>query len=193
VEFKEVHGNLVNVLESAGHHNTMILLNVMAEFMALGLQGTSGARATGATQSDMFMKSTRHVANMIADTYNMYLVPELVVWNYNTRSFPKVNVRNVGETRDLQMLGSALANLFAQGGLTPDIQTEDWIRAVFDMPRKNPSEYVQPVIAPATSDAFSKDGPSTNGGGSPTQKGNVNIRGNNSGQGNVGRPVSAPQ
>jgi len=190
VEFKEVHGNLVNVLESAGHHNTMILLNVMAEFMALGLQGTSGARATGATQSDMFMKSTRHVANMIADTYNMYLVPELVVWNYNTRSFPKVNVRNVGETRDLQMLGSALANLFAQGGLTPDIQTEDWIRAVFDMPRKNPSEYVQPVIAPATSDAFPKDGPSTNGG---TQKGNVNIRGNNSGQGNVGRPVSAPQ
>jgi len=191
VEFKEVHGNLVNVLESAGHHNTMILLNVMAEFMALGLQGTSGARATGATQADMFMKSTRHVANYVADTYNMYLVPELVVWNYNTKSFPKVNVRNVGETRDLQMLGSALANLFAQGGLTPDIQTEDWIRAVFDMPRKNPSEYVQPVIAPATSDAFPpKDTATTNGG---TQKGNVSIKGNNSGQGNVGKPINAPQ
>src|SRR5262252_3883273 len=193
VEFKEVLGNLVNVLESAGHNNTMILLNVMAEFMALGLQGTSGARATGATQADLFMKSLRHIANYIADSYNMYLVPELVVWNYPTTQFPKVNVRNIGETRDLQMLGSALSNLFAQGGLTPDIQTEDWIRAVFDMPRKNPSDYVQPTPT-AQPAPFGGNGagatPATNGAGS---KGNVNIKGNNSGQGNVGRPISAPQ
>lgn len=135
IDFAELNNQPIDVMVSAEHHNVMIMLNVMAQFMVLGLQG-GGGRNTASTGSDMFMKSMKYVANYIAQMINMYLIPELVVWNFPTKNFPQLRVRNIGETRDLQMLGAALANLFAQGGLTPDLDTENWVRRTFDMPRK---------------------------------------------------------
>jgi hypothetical protein len=140
VDFAELQGQPVDIISSAEHHNVMIMLNVMAQFMTLGLSSSaSGARATASTGADMFMKSLKYVANYIAQVINMYLIPELVVWNFPTNNFPTLEVRNIGETRDLQMLGAALANLFAQDAITPDLDTEDWIRDTFDMPHKNPN------------------------------------------------------
>lgn len=139
VDFAELSGNLVNVLESATHHNIMLLMNVMAQFLAMGVE-SSGGRAAGATQTDIFMKALKYVANLIVDTVNMYLIPELVVWNFPTNNFPKLKVRNIGETADLQKFGSALANVMAQGGITTDRETENWVRKVFDMPVKLSTE-----------------------------------------------------
>jgi len=218
VEFAEIHGNLVDALKSAEHHNTMILLNVLAEFLSMGTgsAGSSGSRAAGAVQSDTYLKALRFVANYICDVVNMYLIPELVVWNYPTKSFPQLKVRNVGETRDLQMLGSAIANLVAQEALTMDTPTEDWIREVFDMPKKQPNAPGQRVPArenillqgqatpdiagipasaantgTAAASAGSADGTGGNKSGGPpaaSQKGNVKIT---TGTGNVGKPPSA--
>ena len=88
------------------------------------------------TQSDLFMKSLKYVANYIADQINLYMIPELVVWNYPTKNFPQLAVRNLGETRDLAAACSALGNLFAQEILTPDMATEQHVRKMFDIPIK---------------------------------------------------------
>jgi len=139
VDFVELKGMTVDALQSATHHNTMILMNVMAQFLASGIStGSGGSRNTAAAGVDIFMKTLKFVANLIAQNINMYLIPELVVWNFPTTNFPRLKVRNIGETRDLQMLGAALANLLAQQGITMDDATEDWIREVFDMPSKIP-------------------------------------------------------
>lgn len=194
VEFAEIHGNLVDVLESALHHGAMIQLNILAQFIALGGQGTSGSRAVSSTQADLFMKSLKYVANLICQEINMYLIPELVVWNYPTKNFPKLNVRNIGETRDLQMLASAIANLYAQGAITPTAETEAWIRRVFDMPT-----YVgewSPPAAKAKNAPIKSNAPGTapgqNGTGSPgVSKGQVL-----SGQGDAGNvelPPNSPK
>jgi hypothetical protein len=149
VEFAEIKGNLVNVLESAVHHNSMILLNVLAQFLALGLENSGGGRATAGAQTDIFMKSLRYVAQLIADIINMYVIPELVVWNFPTTNFPQLKVRNIGETRDLQMLASGLSNLVAQGVITMDEPTEAWARRTFDMPNSDPTTRRAPVNATA--------------------------------------------
>jgi hypothetical protein len=151
-------------------------MNVLAQFIGLGVEG-GGGRATAGTQSDLFMKSLRFVANYIADQINMYVIPELVVWNYPTKNFPKLKVRNIGETRDLQMLAAALANLFAQQALTNDDDTENWLREVFDMPAKQFGSTSRPP-----KDVVSANGSSTNG------KGDVKLE---KGTGNVGKPVNA--
>lgn len=46
IDFVKLEGQLVNVLESANHHNMMILLNIMGQFLALGLDsaGSGGGR-----------------------------------------------------------------------------------------------------------------------------------------------------
>jgi phage gp29-like protein len=205
IDFAEVKGNLVNVIESAEHHNAMILLNVMAAFLGLGTQvsgGGGGSRAVGTTQSDMFMKSLKFIAEYICQVFNQDLVPELVVYNYKTTNFPQLKVRNIGETRDIQMLAAALANLIAQGGLTMDLPTEQWIRRTLDMPAKQAGEA---EYAPPTKEVIQVQGtqPATAGGNGHTSttqvkettptKGNVLPQNPTKGQGNVGKPPSAAE
>jgi phage gp29-like protein len=195
IDFAEVKGNLVNIIESAEHHNAMILLNVMAAFMSLGTQtqGGGGSRAVGSTQSDMFMKSLKFIAEYICQVINMEIVPELTVYNYKTTNFPQLKVRNIGETKDLQMLGSALANIIAQGGITMDLDTEQWMRRTFDMPAKQADEENYP---PPTKENILLQGtapPTAGGNGHSTDtsatpaKGNVQPQNPTKGQGNVGK------
>lgn len=134
VGFAELSGNPVDVLESAVHHDLAIMLNLMVQFLALGAT-SSGSRAVSATHMDMFMKSMRHVANKICDAINLFVIPQLVAYNFQTDSFPQMKVRNVGEAKDLQMWAAAMRNLIDVGGLTVDEETEAWIRQQLDMPK----------------------------------------------------------
>jgi hypothetical protein len=175
IEVEFPPGTPVDVLSSAVHHNGMILMNVLGQFVTLGVGESGGGRATAGTQADLFMKSLRYVANYIADQINTYLIPELVVWNYPTMNFPNLAVRNIGETRDLQMLAAALANLFAQEAITWTPETELWIRKIFDMP-SIPTETLRASVAKIAR---------TNG------KGDVKLKPGDAG--NVGKPTSAAE
>lgn len=132
VGFAEIKGNLVNALESAQHHDIMIMKNIMVQFLNLG---EAGGRNTSATAMDMFLKSMRHIANGICEAYNLYVIPNLVAYNFNTDQFPQMKVRNVGEVKDLQMWSSAMRNLIDVGAISVDEQTEAWIRDQMDMPK----------------------------------------------------------
>ena len=189
VEFAEVKSSPVNVLESVHHHNMMIFMNVLGQFLNLGIDSPGGGKATGSTQSDLFMKSLRHVANYIADCINMYLIPELVVWNYPTMNFPKLKVRNVGEVRDIQMLAAGLANLSAQGLITMDLVTEQWVRQVFDMPAKQSAPPGQPYTSaqPTLPQQDAEPDPNDPADAAATEPGEQPTNGNGSGTGNNGK------
>lgn len=137
LRFEKPPGELVSIMPSIDHHDSKILLNVLAQFLLLGLQSSGGGgRATSGSHVDMYQKSLKYIANLICDTFNLYLIPKIVGYNFNTDEFPKLRVRNIGEGKDTQMWASALANLFAQGIVTPDIETEQWAREQMDMPYK---------------------------------------------------------
>lgn len=188
VGFKELSGQPVDVLSSAVHHNAMILMNVLAQFLVQGMEGSSGSRATGGTQSDIFMKTLRFVANYICEMINMYVIPELVVWNYKTTSFPKLKVRNIGETRDLQMLGSALSGLFTSGGLSKTPETENWVRNVFDMPGIDPQAFLDALAQAAEAKSAATPVP----GSEPNGAKNGKTATRPGGPGNIGKPTNAP-
>lgn len=134
LSFAELPGQPVDVMRSVEHHNGTIMLNTMTQFLLMGLEGTGGGRATAGSHQDMFTKSLRYVANMICDYINLYCVPYLVGYNFTTDKFPKLRVRNIGETKDLQQWASAMANLKAQGLFNYSPDTEVWIREVIDAP-----------------------------------------------------------
>jgi hypothetical protein len=148
VEFAEIHTNLVDVLGSANHHDVLIMLNVFAEFMMLGLESSGGGRATSGAQTDLYYKSVWYVAEAICDFFNMFLIPKLVLFNFETDVMPQMKVRNIGQARDMQQSAAALANLFHNNILTPDIATEQFVRKLFDMPLKQGS--VQTPITSST-------------------------------------------
>lgn len=126
-------GQIPDIMPSIEHHDGKILLNVMAQFMLLGLTG-GGGRATSGSHVDMFQKAMKYIANYICGVFNLYLVPKLVGYNFNTSEFPKVRVRNIGETKDIQMWAAAHANLVTAKAITVDEDTENWYRENLDMP-----------------------------------------------------------
>jgi len=134
--FLELPGQPVDVMRSIEHHNGNIMLNTMTQFLLLGVEGSGGGRATSGAHQDMFNKSLRYVANLICDAINLYCIPYLVGYNFDTDRFPRLRARNLGETKDLQQWASAISNLLAQNAITPDIDTEQWVRTVIDAPLK---------------------------------------------------------
>lgn len=135
IGFAELSGNLVDPLKSASHHDNMIMKNVMVQFLNAGVS-ESGARATSATSMDMFLKAMKYVAQIICDAINMYVIPNLVTYNFKTDRFPKLQVRNIGEAKDMQMWAAAMANLKKQGLIQVDDETEQWFRKQTDMPKR---------------------------------------------------------
>lgn len=134
VGFAEVKGNLVNALESAEHHDLMIARNVLLQFINQGTSSSSGSRATSATAYDLFLKSLQHVANIIADTVNNYVIPNLVRYNFDVARLPKLAFRGVGDSKDIQQVAAGLSNLVDARIITPDKLLETKIREEFGWP-----------------------------------------------------------
>ena len=135
LRFADMPGQPVNVMESIDHHNAMIMLNVMVQFLLMGTT-EGGGRATAGAHQDMFTKSLRYMANLICDMYNLYVIPQLVAYNFVTDSFPQMRVRNIGETKDIQQWAAAMANLATRNLITMDLDTENWVRSKIDAPFK---------------------------------------------------------
>jgi len=137
VGFAELSGNPVDALGSAVHHDNQIMKNILVQFINMGIEGSGGGRATGATAYDMFMKAMRYVAQMICDYFNLYLIPQLHAYNFLTTKMPRMQVRNIGEVKDFQMWSAGIRNLMTSNGITPDMSTEQFLRKVADMPAKD--------------------------------------------------------
>jgi len=199
VGFAEVKGNLVDALQSAEHHDTMIMKNIMVHFLNLGTGTTGGGgRATGATAMDMFLKSMRHIGFSICDCINLYLVPNLVAYNFPTDHFPKLRVRNIGETKDMQMWAAAMRNLIDVNAILVDDMTEQWIRQQMDMP-KRVTPFPPPIQPQKTQEIITERAQPQAGQGSGTDTGTAAATPNvptsssskNGGAGNVGKSPSS--
>ena len=172
VTFAKLEGQPVDVMRSVDHHNGMIMLNVMLQFLIFGVTETgAGSRATAGSHQNMFEKSLKYLANLICEYFNLFLIPRLVYYNFDTDRCPRMTVRNIGEAKDLQMWASAVSNLISQNAITVDLETEQWVREQIDAPKK----------------LGDKQTPENN---SNDRKGGVDTDSEQSGSGNVGKGTS---
>ncbi len=133
IEFLELRGNQVDVLESASHHHVMILFNCLAQFLALGTQ-ESGSRSVGSTQEDTFTRSIHYLANTICAVINKWAIPQLVKFNFGATAYPKLKVRQIGETSDMRAMSVAIRNYIESRAITPDPVLEAFLRNYHDLP-----------------------------------------------------------
>jgi hypothetical protein len=127
--FAELHGNPVDALASAQHHDLQIQKNIMAPF--LDNPATSDQMAT-------FNAACRFIADMIADTFNKYAIPQLIAYNFSRVGTPKLRVTNIGSKTDLRTLSFALRNFVGAGLITPDERLENYLRDMSDLPAADP-------------------------------------------------------
>ena len=145
LEFAEVRGASVDVLSSISHHSTMITHSVLGSFVESEEEGDA------ATQLDLFMKSTRYLADLIREVFNKDAIPELINYNWTgTNDFPILKVRHIGQVADLKTISFTVRNLIGAKAIIPDDKLEEYLRNLNDLPRRDSStsrEVATPQLA----------------------------------------------
>lgn len=131
VEFAQVGGHTVDVLQSINHHDAKIMDSVLANF------AREAEKADAEVQMDIFMKASRYFADLIREVINKYAIPELVSYNWNVDKFPKLRVRHIGQVADLRTISFTLRNLIGAKAIVPDEKLEDYLRFINDLPRRD--------------------------------------------------------
>jgi hypothetical protein len=126
VLFAKLEGQPVDCLPSIVHHNDQIMQNIIAPFY----------RDTNAKEDamNMFYKGTRYIAATIADTFNRYVIKQLVDFNFARGKYPILRARRIGENEDLRTWSFAFRNLVGAGAIQPDDELEAFLRIELDLP-----------------------------------------------------------
>jgi hypothetical protein len=131
--FAKLEGQPVSALETAKHHAQMIFTNVLAQAIweAGGSTGTESSM-------ELFYKSTREIATIMANVLNSYVIPDIVRANWDVDIFPELKVRRLGDMSEAREMSFAVRNLVGAEVLQVDDRLERWIREILDAPGHDP-------------------------------------------------------
>ncbi len=139
--FAQLQGQPVDALKSVEVHDKAIRESVLG-----GFSGSDSV--TKEEDLSLFLKATRSLAESICDAINLYLIPELVRYNFdNVTDLPKLTARQIGEQGDLRVMSFALRNVIGAGVIRPDDVLEAHVRELMDLPLAD-LETVRVVKAP---------------------------------------------
>lgn len=129
--FAKLEGQPVDCIASIDHHDKKILSNVLAPFL-----DDSDAKTDS---MDMFLKSTRYIANTIADTTTRQVIKKIVEINFLRGRVPHLHARRIGEWEDMRTMSFTLRNLVGAKLITPDDPLEAQLRKELDVPAMDPA------------------------------------------------------
>jgi hypothetical protein len=143
--FAKVEGQMVDCMKSIEHHDMAIMANVLGSWM----------KEPNAQEDslDMFMKSTRYVAMVVADIFNRFILKKLVYANFKLSSgqlCPELVCRRLGEWQDLRTQSFTIRNLVGAGVIEPDDGLEEELREELDMPPKDYGTARKMITDPAS-------------------------------------------
>jgi hypothetical protein len=152
VEFAKLEGQPVDCLTSIKHHDNRIMTNILAPFYE--------DPNVDEKSMTMFYKATRYIATTIADTFNRWVIKQLVDFNYNRGKYPIIRARRIGENEDLRTWSFAFRNLVGSNAIIPDDVLEKFLRIELDLPPADPktSRIIQAPQAPSAGSGGQGDG-----------------------------------
>lgn len=125
--FAELTGQPVNALLSVKEHK-----EALRESILLGFMGADNP--TTEDDQQMFYKATRFIADIVRETFNLYLIPKMMDANFQRVGYPTLNARRIGEEGDWRTLSFSIRNLIGSGALIPDKPLEEFLREMMDLP-----------------------------------------------------------
>lgn len=151
--FAKLEGQPVDCMKSIEHHDMRIKSNVLGSFMD-AITGTQDGNI------DIFLKSTRYLADYICDVFNKYVIKQLVDLNFRLglnsthRGYPRLRARRIGEWEDMRTLSFAIRNLVSIDAIRPDDNMEAQLRREMDLPPADPGTARTPIqVKPAAAAA----------------------------------------
>lgn len=126
ISFAKLEGQPVDCMKSIEHHDMKIKSNILAPFM--------DQPNVNPDSLDVYYKSTRYIASTVCDTFNHFVIPQLVDLNFSRGGYPTLKVRRIGEGEDVRTMSFAFRNFVGAGAITPDEPLEDFLRSELDLP-----------------------------------------------------------
>lgn len=166
VLFAKLEGQPVDSIKSIEMHDKAIRESILAAFLA-------SDTATKEEDVALFLKASRFVADSICDAFNLYLIPELVRYNFGKDAkVPTLRVRRIGEQADWRVMSFAIRSMVGAGIIRPDDVLEARMREEMDLPFADvaTTRVVQTPQAGAAAPATVPN--AVPGSGSPQQPGN---------------------
>lgn len=133
IMFAKLEGQPVDCLKTIEHHDKKIQSNILAPFMDTSNTGSA------VEPFDIFYKSARYIANTICDTFNHFLIPKMVDFNFSRGGYPRLRVRRIGEWDDVRTMSFAFRNFVGANAIIPDETLEKYLRIELDLPAPDPA------------------------------------------------------
>lgn len=114
--------------------NTEMISAFVANFLALGMHGNSGAFALGDSLADFFLSGLQMYADIITGIWNRKLVPDLIKLNFGEQeSYPKLKVTGIND-RAGKEIAEILALLTKSSVIKADMKLEEFMRKSYKLP-----------------------------------------------------------
>lgn len=113
-----VSGTMADPVPQLEYHRRSIYLGLLCPFLPLGADGV-GSMALSETQSGFFLMLLQALAELEQDTYNRYLIPQWVSYNWpdiNEGALPRVQVGRI-DRRDAQAWFTAVTQAVTAGAV----------------------------------------------------------------------------
>jgi hypothetical protein len=135
MEIMDMKANgLKEVKDMVAHHDREIAKAVLAQFMELGAQSSSGSYALGATQEDFFYLGLEYLASILQEEFQRNAIKELIDLNYGIQEqYPTLEHGQIGAV-NYEAIAKSLQQLNAAGVITPDKELERYIRQAMNLP-----------------------------------------------------------
>jgi hypothetical protein len=153
--------------DSIAHHNLMISMAGLAQFMMLGQASAGGSRALGKTMSDFFYMGLQATADYVGSTMSLSTVKRLVDFNFaGVVNYPKLIPQQIlsvsfeGLVEALRYLAMDRVDV-----LRPDDDTEAWMRQQMGAPKMGvprlprPTAVTETVTGPSSGDDGEENAP----------------------------------
>src|SRR5438067_11577296 len=130
-----------DVLPTMQYEDTQILLSVLAQFLGLGVNGNSGARALSQDHSKLFLKALEAVARVMQRGFQS-VTQRLIDLNYSNlpNGYPLLTFDNLDDD-DVAIISTALAAMVNANVITPGVEVENRGRTLVNIPEISPEDY----------------------------------------------------
>lgn len=139
VEILKSDFDVTKVKEIILLENTEMINSMVANFLALGMNGGSGAFALGTDLSDFFLTGIQNYANIIAGVWNRKLIPDLINMNFGPQpAYPKLKFTGINDKAGKE-LAEIVKSLVDGKVIKPDDKLEAFSRKSYNLPAADPA------------------------------------------------------
>lgn len=115
--------------------NTEMINSMVANFLALGMNGGSGAYALGTDLSDFFLTGIQNYANIISGVWNRKLIPNLIKLNFGEQpAYPQLKATGINDKAGKE-IAEIIATLVDKQVFRADMKLEEYMRKQYKLPK----------------------------------------------------------